>query len=203
MVSKRKIKKLTPLNVAGIVLFAIVFVGIIFVFSKENKKTIMLEEKYDKAIIETSLGNIEIKFLDGKATTTIRNFLKLAEDGFYDDTKIHRVTKDFIQGGDPLTKGDDKSVYGTGDPGYFIPDEINDEKFLKGIVAMANKGKPDTGGSQFFIQVASQAPWLTGKHTVFAKVISGMDIVQKIRDVKTGENDIPIKAVVLEKVILK
>ncbi len=153
--------------------------------------------------VETSLGSMEIELYSGKAPKTVANFLKLAKDGFYENTKFHRVIKGFmIQGGDPYTKGEDKSVYGTGGPGYKFADEPNDLPMDRGMLAMANSG-PNTNGSQFFIITASSTPWLVGKHTVFGKVISGMDTVDKIENSKTGTNDLPLIPVVINKILVK
>lgn len=153
--------------------------------------------------METSLGNIEIELYSDKAPKTVENFVKLANQGFYENTKFHRVIKTFmIQGGDPYTKGQDTSVYGTGGPGYKFEDEPNDLPMVAGMLAMANSG-PDTNGSQFFIITAAETPWLVGKHTVFGKVISGMDVVTKIENTKTGANDLPVTPVVVTKVTVK
>ena len=109
-----------------------------------------------------------------------------------------------IQGGDPYTRGEDVSVYGTGGPGYKFEDEQNDLGMVRGMIAMANSG-PNTNGSQFFIVTIPEADWLTGKHTVFGKVISGMDVVDKIEASKTTGQpyDRPITPVVINKVIVK
>jgi cyclophilin family peptidyl-prolyl cis-trans isomerase len=153
--------------------------------------------------LETSLGNIEIELLQDKAPKTVENFLKLAMAGFYENTKFHRVIKGFmIQSGDPYTRGEDTSVYGTGGPGYKFADEKNDEQMVRGVLAMANSG-PNTNGSQFFIVTASETPWLTGKHTIFGKVISGMEVVDKIENSKTNENDLPLTPVIISKIIIK
>ncbi|MEX0931318.1 MAG: peptidylprolyl isomerase [Candidatus Paceibacterota bacterium] len=150
--------------------------------------------------LTTNKGDIVIEFLDGHATTTIGNFIRLAENGFYNDTKFHRVIRGFmIQGGDPLSRGDNERVYGTGGPGYTFPDEINSIKLTKGTLAMANSG-PNTNGSQFFIVTADATPWLDGKHTVFGRVIKGMDVVREIENVSTKERDIPLEPVVVTRV---
>lgn len=125
-----------------------------------------------KAIIETKKGNIELELFDEDAPNTVSNFEKLVKEGFYDGLTFHRVMNDFvIQGGCP--KGN-----GTGGPGYTIKCEINHNKHLTGALSMAHAGK-DTGGSQFFITHSPQ-PHLDGVHTVFGKVINGMDVVNKI-----------------------
>lgn len=155
------------------------------------------------AILVTNLGEIEIEFALGTAPLAVSNFIKLAEKSFYDGTIFHRVTKDFIQGGDPLTKEKDISVYGTGGPGYKFKDEVNsDDKITRGVVAMANSGQ-DTNGSQFFIVTIKEAPWLNGKHTIFAKVTRGMDVVDRVSHLQTSKNNLPLKPVLLEKIILR
>jgi cyclophilin family peptidyl-prolyl cis-trans isomerase len=160
-------------------------------------------ESFSGAVITTNYGAIEIVFLPKKAPNTVNNFVKLAQKNFYDGTKFHRVIKDFmIQGGDPNSKGDDRTLYGRGGPGYVFKDEINDEPLVSGVVAMANSG-PDTNGSQFFIITAPATPWLQGKHTAFAKVVDGMDVVNEISAVATDKNDAPIEPVAVEKVTLQ
>lgn len=169
----------------------------------KNNKSSESEHSLSGARIETNFGNIEIEFLANTAPVATQNFIKLAGDSFYDGTLFHRVTKDFIQGGDPLTKEGDLSVYGTGGPGYKFDDEVSpDDKILRGSVAMANSG-PNTNGSQFFIVAIKEASWLEGNHTVFAKVTRGMDIVDKITKIKTSKNNLPINTVVLERIVLK
>ncbi|HEY4511216.1 MAG TPA: peptidylprolyl isomerase [Candidatus Paceibacterota bacterium] len=158
--------------------------------------------QYAGATIETNKGTFEITFIPSKAPLTVRNFIKLSEQKFYNDTKFHRVIKNFmIQGGDPLSKGDNTGLYGTGGPGYDFKDEINDEKIVEGVVAMANRG-PDTNGSQFFVVTAKATSWLDGKHTVFAKVTKGMDVVRAIEATPT-KGDIPIVPVIVNNIILR
>ena len=128
-----------------------------------------------KAVIETDKGNIELVLFDKEAPNTVKNFEKLANSGFYNGLKFHRVISDFmIQGGCP--KGN-----GTGGPGYTIKCETqgNPHKHGTGALSMAHAGK-DTGGSQFFITHSAQ-PHLDGKHTVFGQVEKGMDVVNKIK----------------------
>ncbi len=159
---------------------------------------------YDKAILETNYGNIVVEFYQDEAPQTVKNFQKLAAEGFYNDVKFHRVIKDFmIQAGDPLSKDDaKKDFWGTGGPGYKFPDEINNHKLVKGSVAMANSG-PDTNGSQFFIVTAPATPWLDGKHTNFGFVVEGMDVVEKISQVETDERDRPVQPVIIEGIELE
>jgi len=152
-------------------------------------------EKYDGAVIKTNYGDIKVKFYNQDSPVTVNNFLKLADEKFYDGTKFHRVIKDFmIQGGDPNSKDDDWSNDGTGGPGYTFQDEFNKHLLVKGSLAMANSG-PNTNGSQFFIVTAASTPWLDGKHTNFGEVVEGMDVVDKIGQVKTNENDHPLEDV--------
>src|SRR3954452_2819208 len=136
------------------------------------------------AVLHTNHGAIEVELFDGDAPTTVKNFRKLAGDGFYDGVIFHRVIKDFmIQGGDPTGTG-------TGGPGYTFEDEINEHKIVRGALAMANAG-PNTNGSQFFIVTIGEAPWLDGKHTVFGKVTGGMDVVDKLESLPTDGRDRP------------
>lgn len=151
--------------------------------------------------LQTNLGEIILELYPKKAPKTVDNFVTLARDGFYDGTKFHRVIKEFmIQGGDPLSKDDSQRPYwGTGGPGYKFEDEPNDLLLEKGVLAMANSG-PDTNGSQFFIITAEATPWLQGKHTGFGKVVSGMEIVEKIENQPIGSSDQPLESIVVEKV---
>lgn len=197
--------------------FILVIITLLIGFASGNKtdsktvknsdvKTIKVMNQ-DKQIVtlETSMGNIELELYPAKAPKTVENFVKLASSGFYENTKFHRVIKGFmIQGGDPYTKGEDTSVYGTGGPGYKFEDEQNDLEMVRGVIAMANSG-PNTNGSQFFIVTIPEAQWLTGKHTIFGKVISGMEVVDKIEASKTtgAPYDRPVTPVVINKVIVK
>lgn len=156
------------------------------------------------ANLQTTKGNMIVKFEDKKSPVTVANFVGLAEGKidnkakakgvpFYDGTIFHRVIKDFmIQGGDPQGTG-------MGDPGYKFEDEKNDLKHTaKGILSMANSG-PNTNGSQFFItEVAT--PWLDGRHTIFGKVVKGEEVIDAIANVEKGAQDKPKTDIVLEKV---
>ena len=126
------------------------------------------------------LGDIRIELLPEAAPETVANFLKLAEQGFYDGTQFHRVIPDFmLQGGDPNTKNPDARKWGRGGPGYRIADEFTSLPHTRGIVSMANTGTPNSGGSQFFI-LHGDARHLDGKHAVFGRVTDGMDVVDAI-----------------------
>jgi len=143
------------------------------------------------ATMQTSEGPIELELFDGDAPTTVSNFTKLAGEGYYDGLTFHRVIPDFmIQGGCP--RGD-----GTGGPGYTFEDEFNDHPVERGALAMANSG-PDTNGSQFFIVTAAACPWLDGKHTVFGRVTSGMNVVDSISGVERDARDRPVEPILLE-----
>ena len=149
------------------------------------------------AVFETNHGTFEIELFEDKAPITVKNFIDLAEKGFYNGLIFHRVIDGFmIQGGDP-------NGMGTGGPGYTIPDEFH--KDLKhdseGVLSMANAG-PNTGGSQFFITLAA-TPWLDGHHSVFGKVVKGMDVVREIGKVDTDFQDKPLAKVVMEKVTIR
>jgi len=152
------------------------------------------EKEIVNVTLNTSLGEIKLEMYPEEAPKTVQNFVKLSKDGFYDGTKFHRVISDFmIQGGDPLSREEiQRQNWGTGGPGYTFEDEPNNIDLVKGVIAMANAG-PNTNGSQFFIITAQATPWLQGKHTGFGKVVSGMDIVEKIGSVEVGPTDQPIQ----------
>lgn len=157
--------------------------------------------KIMNATLHTNKGDIVLELSPDATPTTVANFLKLAQSGFYNGTKFHRVIKGFmIQGGDPLTKDDTLAAqWGTGGPGYKFDDEIHaDNKNNAGTISMANAG-PNTNGSQFFINVANNN-FLDTKHTVFGKVISGMDVVKAIENTPTGQGDRPVSPMVIESV---
>lgn len=199
----------------GVFLLAVVVLVVVFILgyifknvSNEGEKNVGkdLASKTtlsNGVIIKTNFGNIELSFFPDKAPITVGNFIKLSEAGFYNGTLFHRVIKDFmIQGGDPLSKQSNWALHGTGGPGYTFQDEINDEKLVRGVIAMANAG-PNTNGSQFFIVTAEQTPWLDGKHTVFGRVVSGMDVVDKISLMEVNGQNHPLQDVVIEQIVLK
>lgn len=172
----------------------------------------MTNENNPVAEFTTNLGTFSIELFEDTMPITAGNFIKLAEEGFYNGIKFHRVIPDFmIQGGDPLTKTADTSRYGTGGPGYSIPDEHIAGEYLtniRGTISMANSG-PNSGGSQFFINVADNTfldfdkQPLSSKHPVFGRVLDGMEVVDAIAVVDTNERDLPLEAVVIEKVTIK
>jgi peptidyl-prolyl cis-trans isomerase B (cyclophilin B) len=133
-----------------------------------------------RATIETKLGNIELKFFPDVAPNHVKNFIELAQKGFYDGTAFHRVIPGFmIQGGDPNSKQPDKSKHGQGGPGYTIKAEFNNKPHKRGTLSMARAAHPDSAGSQFFICVADSS-FLNKQYTVFGEVISGMEVADKI-----------------------
>lgn len=150
--------------------------------------------------LHTTMGDIVIRMHDDMPITT-GNFVKLAKEGFYDGIIFHRVIPDFmIQGGDPTGTG-------MGGPGYNIQDEFGKgHSNVRGTIAMANTGRPNTGGSQFFINTVdnkyldkenSSTPYA---HPVFGTVVSGMDVADRISKVKTDRNDKPLEDVIITKV---
>src|SRR3989338_10991270 len=153
------------------------------------------------ATLHTNKGDIKIEFFEKDAPNTVANFIKLATEGFYDGVKFHRVIKGFMnQGGDPLTRDDTKmAMWGTGGPGYTFADEIGpNNKNDAGTISMANAG-PNTNGSQFFINTANNN-FLDAKHTVFGKVVSGMDVVGLLENTPADSMDRPIEKIVIENI---
>lgn len=148
------------------------------------------------ATMKTNKGDIKIE-LDAKLTPkTVNNFVFLSKDGFYNGVIFHRVIADFMaQGGDPTGTG-------MGDPGYRFEDEISaDNHNNRGTISMANAG-PNTNGSQFFINVVDNN-FLDGKHTVFGKVVEGMDVVDDIVNVETDYSDKPLEDIVINEVVVE
>ena len=145
------------------------------------------------AIIETNLGTIAFKLLPDLAPETVRNFEKLARDGFYNGTLFHRVIPGFmIQGGDPNTKSGNKNTWGTGGPGHTIKAEFSSRSHHRGIVSMARSQDPNSAGSQFFI-VTTDSTFLDRQYTVFGEVIEGMDVADKIVNLQRDHNDCPLE----------
>jgi len=166
-----------------------------------EKMTEKFDEKSDYlATMKTSMGEIKIRLFPKKAPKTVENFVRLAESGFYDGVIFHRVIPNFmIQGGDPTGTGTGgKSIFGKP-----FADEFSDLKNVRGALSMANAG-PNTNGSQFFINVVDNLH-LDGRHTVFGKVIDGMDVVDAISNVPRDADDKPlspikIKSIAIEKI---
>ena len=147
------------------------------------------------AVIETKFGKIEIQFFEDKAPVHVKNFKDLANKGFYDGTIFHRVIPGFmIQGGDPNTKGDDRSTHGIGGPGYSIKAEFNDTPHKRGILSMARSQDPDSAGSQFFV-VVKDSGFLDGQYTAFGKVLTGMAVADQIVNSPRDRRDNPNKRI--------
>jgi peptidylprolyl isomerase len=179
---KRKMRKTAIFIMAGI-LIAGLLIGGYFYMAKGKAGS----EGAKSVLLKTNMGDITIE-LYSDMPITAGNFEKLVREGFYDGIIFHRVIEGFmIQGGDPLGNG-------MGGPGYMIKDEFTENsKNDRGTISMANAG-PNTGGSQFFINLVDNN-FLDGRHPAFGKVISGMDVVDKIGKVKTDANDKPLSEV--------
>lgn len=151
------------------------------------------------AVIETSVGSMELEFLPGKAPGHVGNFVELAEKGFYDGTVFHRTIPGFmIQGGCPQGTG-------TGGPGYMIAAEFNDTPHVRGVLSMARSQDPDSAGSQFFI-CHGDARFLDKQYTAFGRLKSGQEVLDKIAQaptVKGGENSKPVQPIKIQKVVVR
>lgn len=198
----------------------IVFAGLFFLSnlnnSNENNMKNESNEVSEKVegnpivTFKTSEGDISIELYLDKMPITAGNFLKLTNEGFYNETKFHRVIDNFmIQGGDPNTKEDDSSIYGQGGPGYTIEDEfVQGLSNVRGTISMANTGQQNSGGSQFFINYGDNTNLdfdkepLSSKHPVFGHVVDGMDIVDKIIKVDTNASGLPLEPIVINKIII-
>lgn len=160
------------------------------------------------AVLTTNKGVITLELYTDEVPNTSKNFKDLAQKGFYNGTRFHRVIKGFmIQGGDPLSKDlSMQSRWGTGDPGYKFADEINASSeiykvgYKRGVIAMANSG-PNTNGSQFFIM--HQDYPLPPLYTIFGKVVSGQEVVDAIATTPTEPNDRPSSEIVIQKIEIK
>jgi|TARA_Y100000310_G_scaffold345555_1_gene466458 cyclophilin family peptidyl-prolyl cis-trans isomerase len=196
------------MKIVYILIIVAVFIAVGYFFlpkeSDEPKVDITNKETIMTATIKTNKGDIQIELLGDDAPNTVENFKTLVEKDFYNGTKFHRVIKGFmIQGGDPLSKDDSQeAMWGTGGPGYTFSDEIHaNNKNVVGTISMANAG-PNTNGSQFFINVADN-DGLDTKHTVFGRVISGMEVVTEIENTPTEGSDRPVDAMVIESIEIK
>ncbi|MDW8375283.1 MAG: peptidylprolyl isomerase [Ignavibacteriales bacterium] len=170
------------------------------IYSQKKKDKKKMNEKQTVAIIQTNMGTIELELFADKTPKTVENFVGLAKKGYYNGVIFHRVIDKFmIQGGDPTGTGrGGESLWGGKFEDEIVPELKHDSE---GILSMANAG-PNTNGSQFFITLVP-TPWLDGKHTVFGKVIKGMDVVRAIGKVQTNQMDRPLKDVVMEKVTIE
>ena len=168
------------------------------VYDSMPEMNIDISKKYS-AVIKTSMGDMSIEFFTEDAPLTVNNFINLSRDGYYDNVIFHRVISGFmIQGGDPSGTGHGEMGKF---PGYKFEDELNNQRsYDKGILAMANAG-PDTNGSQFFIMHVDYP--LPYQYTIFGFVTEGLDVIDKIASVETGDGDKPINDVVIEKIEVK
>jgi cyclophilin family peptidyl-prolyl cis-trans isomerase len=195
-------------TVSAILALLLIVLGLIF-FANKNDAVVVEDiinntNKNMNVTIKTNKGDIVLELYADKTPNTASNFAKLAKEGFYDGTKFHRVIENFmIQGGDPQTKDDSlQTMWGTGDPGYKFADEFAPGlSNVTGTISMANSG-PNTNGSQFFINVADNT-FLDGKHAVFGHVVKGMEIVVAISQAQKNQRDVPVEAIVLEKVTVE
>lgn len=141
------------------------------------------------------LGDIVLKFFHDVAPGHVKNFTELAKKGFYNGTTFHRVIPGFmIQGGDPNSKAPDRASHGTGGPGYKIKAEFNSKPHKRGVLSMARANDPDSAGSQFFICVAD-ANFLDWQYTAFGEVVSGMEVADKVVNMKRDGRDNPLERV--------
>lgn len=192
-----------------IIAAAAIFMSGDFMGSGEGKQ----ESGAGVAVLETSAGTVKIELFLGQSPVTAGNFKKLVEQGFYDGTRFHRVIEGFmIQGGDPNSRDVSKvSLWGTGNPGYAIKDEfIEGLSNVRGTISMANSG-PNSGGSQFFINVADNTnldwdkPPLSSRHPVFGRVVEGMEVVDSISRAETtgAPYDRPVEDVVITRAYME
>ena len=168
------------------------------IYDSMPEMNIDISKKYT-AVIKTSMGDMSIEFFTEDAPMTVNNFINLSRDGYYDNVIFHRVISGFmIQGGDPSGTGHgEMGKY----PGYKFEDELNNQRsYDKGILAMANAG-PDTNGSQFFIMHVNYP--LPYQYTIFGFVTDGLEVIDKIASVETGDGDKPVNDVVIETVEVK
>ncbi len=148
-----------------------------------------------KAILKTRLGDITLELFPDVAPRHVENFVRLAKSGFYDGTLFHRVIPEFmIQGGDPLSRGADKHLHGTGGADKNVKAEFSDLPHVRGAVSMARAANPDSASSQFFI-VVEDAPHLDGQYSLFGKVVAGLEAVDAIVAVETDHRDNPLEPV--------
>jgi peptidyl-prolyl cis-trans isomerase B (cyclophilin B) len=166
--------------------------------------TIQFQKKDPRATIVTRYGEIKIRFYPDDAPRHVENFVNLAKMGFFDGTTFHRVVPGFIvQGGDPLSKNPDRTLHGTGGPGYFLPPEPNDRPHKRGAVSMAKMPRESNStrdfndnGSQFFICVADNSG-LDRRYTVFGDVFRGIEVIDKIVAAARDQADNPLEPITI------
>jgi len=166
---------------------------------KQEAAVVTIPPDEEVAVLETSKGDIVLRFFPDVAPRHVLNFKKLAKEGFYNGTKFHRVIPGFmIQGGDPNTKQNNESSWGTGGPGYKVNAEFSKKPHVRGTLSMARSADPNSAGSQFFICHA-RASNLDGQYTVFGETVVGLDVVDKIATAPTKEKNIPVDPVAINK----
>ena len=171
-----------------------------FSFAQVSK---LEEPDQEVAVLDTSMGKIVLEFFPNAAPKHVKNFKQLSRSGFYNGTKFHRVIPGFmIQGGDPNSKDADRSNDGTGNAGAKVPAEFNTISHKRGILSMARSQDPNSASCQFFI-VVKDSTFLDNQYSVFGRVIQGMDVADKIVNVKRDERDNPINAVTITKVTIE
>ncbi|MGH9144474.1 MAG: peptidylprolyl isomerase [Thermoanaerobaculia bacterium] len=169
--------------------------------AEEKKPMSHYENKV--AELHTSAGEIDIRFFPDVAPNHVKNFIDLAEKGFYNGTKFHRVIPGFmIQGGDPNTVSGSPSTWGTGGSGKNVDAEFNTVKHVRGIVSMARSSDPNSASSQFFIMVADY-PSLNGQYSVFGQVTKGMDVADKIVNADKNAQDRPNNPTSIDKIVIR
>ena len=171
--------------------------------ASKNEEKAMSNYQDKVAELHTSAGEIDIRFFPDVAPNHVKNFIDLAEKGFYNGTKFHRVIPGFmIQGGDPNTISGSPATWGTGGSDKNVNAEFSSVKHKRGIVSMARSTDPNSASSQFFIMVADY-PSLDGKYSVFGQVTKGMDVADKIVGAQTGQNDRPLNPTTIESVKIR
>jgi len=169
--------------------------------AEENKPMSQYENKV--AEIHTSAGEIDIRFFPDVAPNHVKNFIDLAEKGFYNGSKFHRVIPGFmIQGGDPNTISGAPSTWGTGGSGKNVAAEFNSVSHKRGIVSMARSNDPNSASSQFFI-VTSDSTFLDKQYTVFGQVTKGMDVADKIVSAPRDASDRPNNPTTIDKIVIR
>ena len=182
-----------------ILIIIMMTVSSVNVFS-QKKGTKKMTNDTTVAVIKTNMGTIDVELFSKETPKTVENFVGLAKKGYYNGVIFHRVIDDFmIQGGDPTGTGrGGVSFWGGKFQDEIVPSLVFDKA---GLIAMANSG-PNTNGSQFFITLVP-TPWLNGHHTIFGKVIGGMDVVKAIGKVPKNKMDRPLKDVVIESITIE
>lgn len=209
---KRKNDALIYKAVSLLLILSAIFL-VYYIYQHTGDTTVKMDNR-DIAVFETNYGTFKVQLFINQTPITAGNFRKLVDEGFYDRTKFHRVIDGFmVQGGDPKSKDDTDMIYwGSGGPNYTIEDEfVKGLSNVRGTIAMANTGQPNSGGSQFFINVANNTnldfdkPPYTSKHPVFGKVIVGMETVDEISKADTTgrPSDRPLENIIVHRVYMQ